>query len=95
MMGIRIDIKSKGSQTVVHVAGRLAGDAVAVLRKACDRIEGAFVLDLSNLRFADAAGIGLIRKLGDKGAEIRGSSPFVQLLLDDAPKEEADGKNEF
>jgi len=94
-MEIHIDITSKGSQTVVHVAGRLSGDAVAELRKACDRIEGTFVLDLSNLRFADPVGIGVIRKLGDKGAEVRGASPFVHLLLDDAPKEEADGKNEF
>jgi anti-anti-sigma regulatory factor len=94
-MEIHIDIKSKGSQTVVHVAGRLSGDAVAELRKACDRIEGAFVLDLSNLRFADPVGIGAIRKLRGKGAQIQGASPFIQLLLDDAPKEEADGKNEF
>jgi anti-anti-sigma regulatory factor len=94
-MELRIDIESKGSQTVVHVVGRLSGNAVAELRKACGRIEGAFVLDLSNLRFADPAGIGAIRKLGGKGAQVQGASPFVQLLLDEAPKEDADGKNEF
>ena len=95
MMGIRIDIISEGSQTVVHVAGRLSGAAVARLRKECDPIKGAFVLDLSNVLFADAAGIDVIRTLGGKGVEVRGASPFVQLLLDDAPKEEPDGKNEF
>ena len=83
-MGIRIDITSEGSETVVHIAGRLFGVSVAQLRKACDTIEGAFVVDLSNLLFADDAGIDTIRTIGEKGAKVRGASPFVQLLLDDA-----------
>jgi anti-anti-sigma regulatory factor len=84
-MEIRIDITSEGNETVVHIAGRLSGVAVAQLRKACDSIEGAFVLDLSNLLFADAAGIDVIRKLDEKGPEVRGASPFIQLLLKDEP----------
>ena len=91
-MEIRIDITSEGPETIVRIAGRLAGDAVAHFRKACDPIEGAFVLDLSNLLFADDAGIDVIRTLGEKGAEVRGASPFVQLLLDDAPGKETDGE---
>jgi len=84
-MEIRIDIKAEGPETVVHVAGRLSGGAVAQLREACDPIEDAFVLDLSNLLFADATGIDIIRTIVEKGAEVRGASPFVQLLLEDAP----------
>jgi len=80
-MDIRIDITSEGPETVVRIAGRLSGVAVAQLGKACDPIEGAFVLDLSNLLFADDAGIDVIRTLDEKGAEVRGASPFVQLLL--------------
>jgi len=91
-MEIRIDITSEGSETVVCIVGRLSGVAVAQLKKACDPIEGAFVLDLSNLLFADDAGIHVIRTLGAKGAEVRGASRFVQLLLDDAPGEETDGE---
>ena len=84
-MEIRIDVTSEGPETVFRIAGRLSGAAVPQLRKACDPIKGAFVLDLSNLLFADDAGIDVIRTLGEKGAEVRGASPFVQLLLDDAP----------
>jgi anti-anti-sigma regulatory factor len=84
-MEIRIDITSEGPETVVHIAGRLSGVAVAQLRKACDPIEGAFVLDLSNLLFADDAGIDVIHTIVEEGAEIRGVSPFIQLLLDDTP----------
>lgn len=82
-MEIRIDITSKGSKTIVFIAGRLSGVSVAQFRKACDPIEGAFEVDLSNLLFADDAGIDAIRAIVDKGAEVRGASPFVQLLLDD------------
>ena len=82
IMEFRIDIKSEGIETVAHITGHLCGDAVVHLMKACDSIEGAFVLDLTNLLFADEAGINAIRMLGEKEAELRGASPFIQLLLD-------------
>jgi anti-anti-sigma regulatory factor len=80
-MEIRIDITSEGPETVVYIIGRLSGAAVAELRKACDPIEGVFLLDLSNLLLADDAGIDVIRKLCEKGTKVRGASPFIQLLL--------------
>jgi hypothetical protein len=86
-MEIRIDITSEVSETVVYIVGRLSGVAVAQLRKACDPIEGAFVLDLSNLLFADD-----VRTIDERGAEIHGASPFVKLLLDDTPGKETDGE---
>jgi len=92
MVEIRIDITSEGPEQVVRVAGRLTGSAVEQLRKACDPIDGAFVLDLSSLMFADDAGIDAIRATGEKGAEVRGASPFIQLLLDDTAGNGADGE---
>jgi anti-anti-sigma regulatory factor len=82
-MEIRINITSEGPETVIHIAGRLSVTSVAQLKKACDPIEGAFVIDLSNLLFADDAGIDTIRMIDKKGAKVRGASPFIQLLLDD------------
>ena len=84
-MDIRIDFNSNGSETVVRIAGRLAGTAVAQLKKACDPIEDPFVIDLSNLLFADDEGINAIQALAEKGAKVHGASPFVQLLLDSSP----------
>jgi anti-anti-sigma regulatory factor len=86
-MEIRIDIASEGTVTVVFITGRLSGAAVTQLGEACDQIEDAFVLDLSNLRSVDAAGINFIRTLDEKETEIRGASPFIQLLLDDSSGE--------
>jgi anti-anti-sigma regulatory factor len=91
IMEIRIDITSEGPDTVIHIAGRLSGVAIAQLSKACGAIQGAFVMDLSNLLYADNAGIDVIRTLEEKGAKVRGASQFVQLLLDDTAGYETNG----
>ena len=84
-MNIRIDLISGKSETVVRIAGRLAGAAVKQLKKASDSIEGSHVIDLSNLLFGDEEGIKAIRAIVESGTQIQGASPFVQLLLDYAP----------
>jgi hypothetical protein len=43
------------------------------------------MIDLSNLLFTDEEGINAIRAIADKGAQVHGASPFVQLLLNNAP----------
>ena len=95
IMSIRIDFTTGGPEPVVHIAGRLAGTAITELKKACDPMQDSVVIDLSNLLFADDEGINTIRTLADKGAQVHGASPFVQLLLDDAPvsKKKSDDKS--
>jgi len=91
-MDIRINIISEGSETAVSIAGRLSGTAVAQLKKACDQIEGPFVIDLSSLLLIDEEGINAIQALVDKGVQVKGASPFVQLLLDDEPRGKTGGE---
>ena len=80
-MEIRIDIESEGPDVVLRVAGRLTGPAIRQLSEACEPMNGRFVLDLSKLRFADDAGAEEIRKLRERGADIRGASFFIKLLI--------------
>jgi hypothetical protein len=80
-MEMRIDIESEGPDVVFHVAGRLAGPAITQLEDVCEPMEGHCVLDLSNLMFADDAGAEAIRMLCERGAEIRGASSFIKLLI--------------
>ncbi len=80
-MAIRIDIDSEGPVVVLQVAGRLAGPAVNELANVCEPIEGNVVLELSMLRFADEAGVELLRSLRKEGAEIRGGSAFIKILI--------------
>ena len=82
-MEIRIDIESEGPDVVLRVAGRLTGPAIAQLSEASEPMEGRFVLDLSKLKFADDAGAEAIRSLRERGAEIRGASFFIKLLIND------------
>jgi hypothetical protein len=84
-MDIRIDHISEGSETIIRIAGRLSGTAIEQLKKVCDPIEDPFVIDLSYLLFADDKGIDAIRGMADNGAQVLGASPFVQLLLGNAP----------
>ena len=80
-MDIRIDKKIEGNAIVLHVAGRLAGDAIAQLTDVCESVGDHYVLDLSKLMFADDAGSEAIRALCERGADIRGASSFIKLLI--------------
>jgi len=80
-MEIRIDIESEGPDVVLHVAGRLTGTAITQLSAVCEPMESHYVLDLSKLMFADDAGAEVIRALCGRGAEIRGASTFIKLLI--------------
>ena len=82
-MEIRIDIESEGPDAVLHIAGRLTGPAITQLSEVCEAMEGRYVLDLSKLMFADDAGAEVIRKLRARGADIRGASNFIKLLIND------------
>jgi hypothetical protein len=81
-MEIRIDIESEGPDVVLHVAGRLTGPAITQLEDVCEPIDSNYVLELSKLMFADDAGAEAIRKLREGGADIRGASSFINLLID-------------
>ncbi len=80
-MDIRIDIESEGPEPVLHVSGRLAGPAITQLADVCEPMEGRFVLNLSKLKFADDAGAEVIRTLRERGADIRGASYFIKMLI--------------
>lgn len=91
-MDIRIDLIPGTTETIICIAGRLTGTAIAELNKACDPIENSLVIDLSSLVFADEDGLNAIHAIVDKGAQVHGASPFVQLLLDSVPEWKPDAK---
>jgi anti-anti-sigma regulatory factor len=81
-MDIRIDIETKGSVDAVRISGRLVMSSIKQLTAICEPMEGNFVLDLSDLVFVDNASADVIRSLREKGADIRGASSFIKLLID-------------
>jgi anti-anti-sigma regulatory factor len=91
MATIRIDIiTSDEPEDIVRLSGRLTEGEAFQLKKACNSIGKRFVLDLSDLLFADDAGINLLQELKKNGAEHRGASPFIQMLLDRSPVKKND-----
>jgi anti-anti-sigma regulatory factor len=79
---IRIESRVEGPVTVVTVAGRLEADNTRELHEVCRTIEGLLALDLSGLVSADASGLRAIREFEAQGADLRGVSPYIRLLLD-------------
>lgn len=69
---------------VLRIDGRLTAEELPVLDKTCREIGRPYVLDLSGLQSADAAGSEKLRELAAGGVELRGASPYVQLLIDDS-----------
>jgi hypothetical protein len=82
-MKLRIQRKTERSGTIViQVHGELVGEGLGELRKVCGTTDGAFSLDLTNLRAADAEALRGIRALVGRGARLIGVSPYIALLLD-------------
>ena len=81
-MDIRIDIETKGPVDVVRVSGRLVVSSIKQLTDVCELMEDNFLLDLSELVFADNPAIEVIRSLREKGADISGASSFIKFLID-------------
>jgi anti-anti-sigma regulatory factor len=82
---LRITSQPNGpAETRLVLEGRLIGETVAELRRVSREITASgrrIALDLVALRYADPAGIGLLRELIDDSAELQRASAFVSALL--------------
>ena len=78
---LRISKTQKGSILTIKVDGRLVSDETEVLVEACQGHPSPLVVDLSDLHFADDAGIRVLQKLKAQGARIVGARPYVSLQL--------------
>lgn len=67
--------------TTIKVEGRLAGDAVDVLMDACMDIGQVITIDLSEVSYADDAGVRALGELRARGAVLQSPRPYLALLL--------------
>jgi ABC-type transporter Mla MlaB component len=81
-MSFRIDTASEGTKTIVRIAGELVEGGIEELRKVCRSLETAIALDVSDLHSADSEGLAALQTLIRRGAEVRGESPYIRMLLD-------------
>ena len=73
--------RSAGVPTTLRVEGRLAGDAVDVLVGACMDIGQVITIDLSEVYYADDAGVRALGELRARGAVLQSPRPYLALLL--------------
>ena len=82
---LRISIRPVDAQGVtLRLEGQIIGPWVDELAKACEQFlrEGrALTLDLTELTFADDAGVALLMNLERRNALVIGSSPFMTEQL--------------
>ena len=70
-----------GAPATFRLAGRLDGDAVEVLVDTCVDIAAGAIIDLAEVSYADDAGVKALGDLRARGAVLRGSRPYLALLL--------------
>jgi anti-anti-sigma regulatory factor len=82
-MSVRITSSSESSGTVVvHIAGKLRNEDIGELEREASGVTGPLVLDVSDLTSTDAAGAESLKAMAHRGAELRGVSPYLALLLE-------------
>ena len=65
---------------ILRLEGQVAGPWVNELAKTCDRLRPAG-LDLTDVTFADSAGVALIKTLERRKLQVNGLSPFMEEQL--------------
>jgi ABC-type transporter Mla MlaB component len=80
-MSIRVTSSTDKGQTVLRIDGRLMSEDVAEVASQCETAQTAYTVDLSDLQSADSEGVRLLLELVRRGAQIRGASPYIELLL--------------
>ena len=66
----------------IKLDGRLVSGETVVLVEVCGGHRGVLVVDLSDLHFADDAGVGALRNLRAQGASIVNARPYLALQLE-------------
>jgi hypothetical protein len=81
-MSFRI-VQERGGDalTTFKLAGRLADDAVQVLIGASGDMGVGAIVDLSEVFFADDAGVTALEALRERGVMLQGSRLYLALLL--------------
>lgn len=81
---LKISVTSTPGQAVLRLAGRLGGEWVPELKKACEaaRAEhGQVTLDFTDVLFLDRTAATLVRSFQSEGISLINCSPFIAEQL--------------
>ncbi|MDF1744098.1 MAG: hypothetical protein P1V19_10395 [Gimesia sp.] len=80
-MTVRITKEIEKNVEILHVDGQLHSEDVITLNTEFRRVTGSVILDLSQLQSADKTGVAVLLEIASTGAELRGASGYVKMLL--------------
>jgi ABC-type transporter Mla MlaB component len=81
-VALRILVDGNPPAETVRLEGRLSRDLLPELERAlAGRDESRLRIDVTHLTSADNDGTAALQRLLAQGAEIRGASPYLRLLL--------------
>ena len=83
-MQFKAEVSDQPSRRVIRLVGSLRGDVSDEVTRLFDESRLPVRLDLADLDWIDAAGLRVLVRLQDRGAEQVGASPFVALRLESA-----------
>jgi len=81
-MTARIMTDTEPDAIVIRIEGDLRAEEIAELDRVSGEAGQPLVLDLTNLGSADAEGLRALASLMNRGAELRGASPYIQMRLE-------------
>jgi anti-anti-sigma regulatory factor len=84
-MTLRISTVGSAPTMGLKLDGRLTSEEASELARVCAELRAPVTLDLSDLQFVDRTGVSVLRELRAQGATFTGASPYIELLIDDAP----------
>ena len=84
-MTVRITVGEPASFRRIAVEGRLSADAVHDLEQEVGNHPDEVVLNLANLRSADAAGIAALRRLRAEGVAMQRTGLHLAWRIDEEP----------
>ncbi len=80
-MAIRISVSAE-EQSILQIDGWLDEEAADELQRVARKQSMPLVLDLNGIRSVDPHGVRVLLALADEGAELRGLSNYLELLLE-------------
>jgi len=78
---VMITVSEEPDGTSIRVDGWLAGDGVQELVHVLRSVSAPVRLLLRDLRGADEAGFGVLRRLARQATHLEGLSPYMELML--------------
>jgi hypothetical protein len=80
----KAEIVDCAGSRIVRLAGRLQCEHTDELMRLCDECTPALRLDLTDLMSADPSGLETLLSMQQRGAQLKGASPYIALQLEGA-----------